>query len=201
MMLEGKNLCFGCVRKQDSKIMENVNFMLNAGERIGLSAPSGTGKTTLCKLLAGYEQPETGQVLLDGQPLHTYRGFCPVQMIWQNPELAVNPRLPLGKTLNEAGPVEERILRKLHIEPAWMKRYPRELSGGELQRFCIARALHPSVRFLLCDEISAMLDMITQVQLWDFLIEEAKQRGLGLLIVSHNRPLLDKLCSRIITDI
>ena len=78
-----------------------------------------------------------------------------------------------------------------------MGRFPAELSGGELQRFCIARALHPETRFLLCDEISAMLDLATQAQLWHFLIEEAERRNLGLLVVSHDSALLQRVCTRV----
>ena len=74
--------------------------------------------------------------------------------------------------------------------------YPQELSGGELQRFCIARALGPGTRYLLCDEITAMLDLITQAQIWDFLLREAERRNLGLLVVSHSAPLLERVCSR-----
>ncbi|MFR4972337.1 MAG: hypothetical protein ACLUB2_02480 [Butyricicoccus pullicaecorum] len=77
--------------------------------------------------------------------------------------------------------------------------FPRELSGGELQRFCVARALAVPVRFLLCDEISAMLDLVTQAQLWQFLLEEAQARDIGLVIVSHNSALLDHLCTRIVS--
>lgn len=195
MILEGKNLKFSYDNK--NKVINNLNITIRQGERIGLTAPSGRGKTTLCKLLAGYEGPKEGQVLLDGIPLSKYRGFCPVQMIWQHPESAVNPLLSLEKTLHEAGRAEERILNKLHIQPGWLKRFPKELSGGELQRICIARALHPQVRFLLCDEISAMLDLLTQAQLWEFLIREAGERNLGLLIISHNSVLLKRLCTRV----
>ena len=80
-----------------------------------------------------------------------------------------------------------------------MDRFPSELSGGELQRFCLARALHPGVRFLLCDEISAMLDLVTQAQIWKFLLEEAQRRGLGMLVVSHDEALLEKVCTRVET--
>ena len=87
----------------------------------------------------------------------------------------------------------------LHIEAGWLDRFPAELSGGELQRFCLARALHPATRFLLCDEISAMLDLVTQAQIWQFLLEEARRRQLGLLVVSHSDGLLQRVCTRIET--
>ena len=88
-------------------------------------------------------------------------------------------------------------MQALHIEKAWMNRYPAELSGGELQRFCIARALRPETRFLLCDEISAMLDLVTQAQIWRLLLEEAESRNLGLLVVSHDSALLRQVCTRV----
>lgn len=197
MILEVQNLSFA-YRKQKKgqrQVLQNLQLTLKSGDRMGITAPSGRGKTTLCKLLAGYERPDTGSILLDGKPLESFRGICPVQMIWQHPELAVNPLLPLEKTLEEAGTVEERVLRGLHIQREWLKRYPAEISGGELQRFCIARALQPSVKFLLCDEITAMLDLVTQAQIWNFLLKEARERNLGLLIVSHNTALLEQLCT------
>ena len=84
----------------------------------------------------------------------------------------------------------------LGIERDWLNRYPSELSGGELQRFCIARALGEKTRFLLADEITTMLDLITQSQIWHFLLEEIKGREIGLLVVSHSGPLLDQICTR-----
>lgn len=200
MTLEAQDLCFTYrqQKKEKESVLENMSLTLKSGDRTGISGPSGRGKTTLCKLLAGYERPDSGRILLDGKPVENCRGICPVQMIWQHPELAVNPLLRLDKILEEAGPVEERIRNGLHIQPEWLGRYPGELSGGELQRFCIARALQPPVRFLLCDEITAMLDLVTQAQIWDFLLSEARRRDLGLLIVSHNTALLEKVCTRVI---
>ena len=121
-----------------------------------------------------------------------------MQMIWQHPELAVDPLRTLGAALAEGWAVEDRVLEGLHIEPGWGKRYPSELSGGELQRFCVARALGPETRYLLCDELSAMLDLITQAQIWQFLLAEAERRSLGLLIVSHSPTLLERLCTRVV---
>lgn len=104
-------------------------------------APSGFGKTTLCQILAGYIKPASGQVLLDRNDIHKTQGYCPVQMIWQHPEKAVNPRLRMKDIIGEGDEIEERIINGLGIERDWFHRFPRELSGGEMQRFCIARAL------------------------------------------------------------
>ena len=197
MSLEARDITFRYPRRGSGPVLEGVSLALAPGERLGLFAPSGRGKTTLCKLLAGYERPGRGEVLLDGLPLSRYRGPCPVQLIGQHPETMLDPLLPLGRSLEEAGPADPRLLDELHIQPGWLTRYPGELSGGELQRFCIARALGPATRYLLCDEITAMLDLITQAQIWEFLLREGERRGLGLLIVSHNRPLLQRLCTRV----
>ena len=197
MSLEAKGLTFGYRRKGEA-VLTQVDLELRPRERLGLTAPSGRGKTTLCKLLSGYERPDAGEVRVDGRPLSAYRGACPVQMIWQHPELVVDPLRTLGATLAEGWAVEDRVLEGLHIESGWMRRYPSELSGGELQRFCVARALGPETRYLLCDELSAMLDLITQAQLWQFLLHEAERRDLGLLIVSHSPPLLERLCTRVV---
>ena len=78
-------------------------------------APSGFGKTTLCKILAGYEEPEAGEVLLDGKSLESYGGYCPIQMIWQHPEQAVNPRLRMSSVLAEGDNTDSEIIHKLGI--------------------------------------------------------------------------------------
>lgn len=199
MILEGKNLTFSYGGKKAAPVLDQVDISIGSGERVGLKGHSGRGKTTLCRLLAGYERPRKGEVLLDGKPLSSFSGPCPVQMVWQHPEMVVDPLLPLGVSLGEATPPDPNLISALHIREGWLTRYPSELSGGELQRFCLARALHPSVKFLLCDEITAMLDLVTQAQIWEFLLYEAKRRDLGLLVVSHNDALLERVCTRIVT--
>ena len=198
MILEAKNLTFRYPRQQGAPALERVSLTLEPGEQVGLSAPSGRGKTTLCRLLAGWEKPDRGQVLLDGAPLPR-RGFCPVQLLLQHPEEAADPLLKLKAALYEAGPVNREVLEGLRIQESWLERYPSELSGGELQRICVARTLRPELKFLLCDEASAMLDLITQAQLWRFLLDYAQAHRLGLLIVSHDLSLLNRLCTRILT--
>ena len=144
MSLEARGLTFRYPRRGKGPVLEHVNLTLEPGERVGLTAPSGRGKTTLCKLLAGYERPTAGEVLLDSLPLSQYRGACPVQMIWQHPETVLDPLLPLEVSLKEAGPVEERLLEELHIQPQWLRRYPQEPpAGGAAHPAPVAAPLPP----------------------------------------------------------
>lgn len=197
MILEAKNISF---RYGDNgrEILKDFSLKADSSERVGLAAPSGFGKTTLCKILSGYEKPDSGEILLDGKPLDQYGSYCPVQLIWQHPEQAVNPRLRMRAVLEEGDQVDPALVERLGIEKDWMNRFPVEISGGEMQRFCIARAMGKRTRFLLADEISTMLDLITQSQIWHFLIEETERRQMGMIVVSHSPELLERVCTRVI---
>lgn len=195
MGLEAKNVRFRYDRRQNW-ILEDCNLTVNKGNRLALFAPSGYGKTTLAMLLAGYLQPTEGEILLDGAPL-PLKGVCPVQLICQHPEKAINPRWRLKKVLEESGELRDDVLNAFGIERAWLERFPRELSGGELQRFCVARALMSGADYLICDEISTMLDVITQAQIWNVVLEEAEKRNMGIIAVTHNRHLANRICSKV----
>jgi peptide/nickel transport system ATP-binding protein len=196
MRLEAKNISFQYTKK-GNKILNNVNLVVKEGERVGLIGPSGYGKSTLGKILSGYELPVTGTVLLDGNPL-SLKGVCPVQLIYQHPDESINPRWKMGKVLEESNQLNEEVMDKLGIEREWLTRYPRELSGGELQRFSVARALSKSTRFLIADEISTMLDVITAAQLWNYILHESNARKMGLIVITHNMELAKRVCTRVI---
>ena len=197
MILEARNISFRYGEKS-REILKDFSLKAESTERVGLVAPSGFGKTTLCKILSGYEKHDSGQVLLDGKPLDFYGSYCPVQLIWQHPEQAINPRLRMRSVLEEGDNVSPDLIKRLGIEADWMNRFPAELSGGEMQRFCIARALGQRTQFLLADEISTMLDLITQSQIWHFLMDETEKRKIGMIVVSHSQELLEKVCTRIV---
>lgn len=195
-MLKAERLSFRYSR-QGAWIFRDVSLTLEAGEIVGLSAPSGRGKTTLGKALAGYLPPVEGRVLLDGAPLPK-SGYCPVQLIFQHPELSINPRWRMKQVLEEAFSPPKELLSALGIEPGWLTRWPHELSGGELQRFAVARALGPDTRYLVADEMTTMLDANTQAQIWQVVCDAARRRNLGVLAVSHEMPLLKRVCRRVI---
>lgn len=199
MKLEVKDLSFQY--KSGAKILDNLSFTIEKGERVGVTAPSGAGKTTLCSIIGGYRKPTSGTILLDGVDIHKQKrkGPNPIQMIWQHPEKSVDPNLKMKDTMAEAADLEGRIYDGIGIEKDWFNRYPAELSGGEIQRFCIARALMPTTRFLIADEISTMLDLVTQAQIWGFLLQEIKEREIGLLAVTHSDSLMDYVAERTIS--
>ena len=178
-------------------ILKDVGLTVEPSERVGITGPSGYGKSTLSKILAGYVKPDEGQVLIDDEPLSD-GGFLPVQMIYQHPEQAVNPRWKMERVLNECWHPDESVLRAMGIDKEWLKRRPSELSGGELQRFCIARVLAPETRVLICDEISTMMDVITQAQIWELILNISKERELGLVVITHSMALAEKVCDKVV---
>lgn len=194
MQFKAENISFRYHEKAPW-ILKDVSLSVKSGERVGIIGPSGCGKSTLAHIIAGYRKPVQGQVLLDGKLL-PQKGYCPVQMIYQHPELAVNPLWKMGKILTEGWNPDESLLKRMGIETSWMTRTPSELSGGELQRFCIARALSPETKFLVCDEITAMMDVITQAQIWQLLLEITEQNNMGIIVITHNMALADRVCSR-----
>ena len=194
MILECENLSknYGSL-----KALDELNLKLESGKIVGLLGPNGYGKTTLAMLLSGYIKPVKGEILIDGKVLPE-KGVCPVQLIHQHPERAINPRWRLKRVLEESGKIDADVLHAFGIEHEWLDRFPRELSGGELQRFCVARALMSGADYLICDEISTMLDVITQAQIWNVVLEEAKKRNIGLIAVTHNMHLAKKIATRIV---
>jgi peptide/nickel transport system ATP-binding protein len=178
-------------------LFRNVHLSVEPGEIVGITGPSGRGKTTFCKILAGFLKPSEGAVTVAGAPLPK-RGYHPVQLVFQHPEKSVNPRWKMEKILTEGWRPDEQLLQLLGIEKEWLTRWPNELSGGELQRFCVARALGPETRFLLADEMTTMLDAITQAQIWQAVLDIAQQRNMAVIVVSHDEKLIQRLCQRTI---
>lgn len=181
----------------DNYLFKDLELTVNPGEIVGLHGYSGSGKSTMAQIIADFLKPETGTVTVDGE--QKFRSMMhPVQLVWQHPEKTINPRWRMEKVLAEGGVSDEKLLMELGINREWLTRWPSELSGGELQRFCIARALHKNVKYIIADEMTTMLDAITQANLWKTMLRLAKERDIGILAISHDHQLLKKICDRII---
>ena len=194
-MLEAKDLSYRY--GEDSPVLRNVSLRVADGERLALLGPSGRGKSTLALLLAGYLPLQKGAITLDGASLPK-DCYNPVQLIYQHPEKAMDPRWKVGDTLREAWDVPEELLAAIGAEPNWLTRWPHELSGGQLQRLSILRSLSPKTRVLIADEITASLDPITQAQIWSVILREIEKNRTMLIAITHNEALAQRICKRMV---
>lgn len=195
MQLKAEGISFGY--SKEKLILKNTNFEINSGEVIGIKAPSGYGKSTLAKILSGYLNPVAGRVTIDDKAIPRV-GYHPVQLMFQHPEKAIHPKWTMKKVLEESGTIDYDLLEELGIETSWFNRLPHELSGGELQRFCIARILNSKTKFIIADEMTAMLDAVTQVQIWHKTISFAQQNCVGVVVISHDNHLMHRICDQIV---
>lgn len=194
--LEARNLTFGY--KKDKPIFEGLNFSVKSGEIVGLTAHSGFGKSTLCKLLSGYLKPLAGEILVDGVPFKVGTAYNPVQLVFQHPEKAVDFKWTMDKVINEAVPIDSAIFADMGLKQEWLERFPKELSGGELQRFSISRVLNENTKFLIADEMTTMFDTYTQAHIWKTVVKFVRENNLALILISHDRDLVKKLCDRVV---
>lgn len=184
------------IEQDKRQLWHNFSLNVSRGERVGISAPSGYGKTTLGRVLAGWQPYQQGCITLDDAaiPLH---GYCPVQLVPQHPELTFNPYRTTGQALRDAWNPDAEQLARFHVKAEWLTRKPNQLSGGELARIALLRALDPRTRVLIADEVTAQLDPHIQRDIWQQLIVESQQRPLSIIIFSHQRALLEQVCTRV----
>lgn len=193
-VFEARSLSFRWPRGR--QILDDVSFRVGAGEVVGLRGPSGTGKTTLARVVGGYLAPDAGEVLLDGRRLPS-QGLSPIQVVGQHAETTFNPRWRIGRSLAEGWAPDAATRALFGIRDAWLERFPHELSGGELQRAAVVRALAPSLRVLVTDELTASHDAITQGEIWRGLLDVARARGIAVIAVSHDAGLLRSIGARV----
>ncbi len=190
-VLAARGLWFGYA---DAWVLRGVDLEVRRGETVGLWGPSGCGKSTLGGLLAGRLSPDRGEIRT---PAPTSRAH-PVQLVSQHADRAVNPRWRIREVLAEASPDLEPVLASGLIAEEWLRAHPHELSGGELQRVNLARALLARPAYLVADEISASLDAITQVRIWEILLAGVRRGDHGVLAISHDAALLDAVADRVV---
>ncbi|MCW2257540.1 peptide/nickel transport system ATP-binding protein [Providencia alcalifaciens] len=194
-VLEIQNLC---IEQSGHVLWDNLSLVLRRHERLGISAPSGFGKTTLGRVLAQWQAPVQGTILFEGKPLKQ-TGYCPIQLIPQHPEKSFNPHRTIGASLHDAWKPDPDWLDQFSIKSEWLERRPNELSGGELARVALLRALDPRTKILIADEITAQLDAHLQKEVWQILIKLSQERSLAMIIFSHNNALLDKVSTSVWT--
>lgn len=196
--------------QQVRQVLRGVDLVVREGGCTGVVGPSGAGKSTLCRIALGLERPDGGTVRFMGRDVRNGLGHNRrhVQVVFQNSVNAVNPRLTVERIIAE--PLENftkldrrqrrsragELLEMVHLSPALLDRLPHRLSGGQLQRVCIARALAPSPRLILLDEALSSLDMPVQARLLDLLTELRRATGTAYLFVTHDVRLVPLFCDK-----
>ncbi|MCS5692261.1 ABC transporter ATP-binding protein [Cyanobium sp. FGCU-6] len=200
------------------KAVDGVSLRLHRQETIGLVGASGCGKSSLCRALMGLAPVRGGSVRLEGQDLRRLRGRAlqqarrRIQMVFQDPLACLNPQMAVGEAVadpllihglanrSEARERARAALAAVGLEPpeAFERRLPRQLSGGQQQRVAIARALILEPKVLLCDESVSMLDAEVQAEVLELLRRLQRERGLGLLFVTHDLAVASGFCHRVI---
>jgi len=188
--------------------LDGVSFTLEEGEALGLIGTSGSGKSTIARLLMGLEKPTRGKIFYKGRSLaslsHTEwkKMRLEVQMVFQDPTSSLSPRMSVEEILREPLIIQnkradlEEALETVALPSFFLKRHANELSGGQRQRIAIARALILRPKCLILDEPISALDVSVGAQIINLLIDLKKEFGLTLLFITHDLATLRYLCDR-----
>jgi peptide/nickel transport system ATP-binding protein/oligopeptide transport system ATP-binding protein len=195
--------------------VDDVDVTVDEGETVGIVGESGCGKSTTAKLILRLLAADTGSIFFDGFDflklgrtlLRRARGT--IQLVPQNPQTSLNPRLKIGTSIafnlkahgwarRDIGPRVESMLDRVGIDPAYATRYPHQLSGGQLQRVAIARALATDPKLVICDEAVSALDKSVQAQVLNLLTDLQRETGVAYLFISHDLAVVEHFSDRVV---
>jgi len=200
---------------QELVAVDNVSFVLNEGETLGIVGESGCGKTTLGRTILKLHPSNGGEIIFDGKDITNYSKSemrhirTDMQIIFQDPYSSLPPRSTVGDILSEPvlvhnivpkGEVRDYVLRlmdKCGLRDYYFERYPHEFSGGQRQRICIARALSVNPKLVICDEPVSALDVSIQAQIINLLKELQRSLGLTYLFISHDLSVVKFISDKI----
>ena len=209
---ENQKKIFGTERQQ---VLFDVSFHVEEGECLGILGESGSGKSTLGRVLCGLLKPDKGSVHLDGSRLYggkKNRDKTVMSVVVQDYTTSANPRFRVRDLIAEALTVREKtekskmdmerelehLLDLVGLDMGYRDRFPHELSGGQLQRVCIARAIAVNPRIILFDEAISSLDAHTQVQVMDLLKEIQRKRNLTYVFITHDLTSVTYICHNVL---
>ena len=192
-------------------VLQSCSLQIAAGEAVGLMGPSGCGKSTLARVLLRLLPTDSGRIIFQTQDVTqlSQKQLKPfrqqVQFISQRPESFFDPLLQLGASLREplhifdlpdSSEIIEAALATVKLSPALLDRYPHQVSGGEVQRLSIARALLLNPKLLILDEPTSMLDISVQAQILQLLKNIRRQEQMAFLFISHDKAVINYMCDR-----
>lgn len=208
------NKHFGFFNKKTNNVLKGVSLKLQEGECLGIIGESGSGKSTLGRAILGVEKPDKGSVILCGEDLYKSKNAdlrSNLSAVFQDYTSSVNPRFKVFDIIaeplrnlkkvkdNELKDTVRSLLDKVGLcGECFLERYPHELSGGQLQRVCIARAIACKPKFILLDEAISSLDVSTQVQILDLLVDLKNEFNLSYIFITHDLTAITYICDRVL---
>lgn len=196
--------------------LKNVSFSLRKNEVLGIIGESGSGKSTIAKLITGLYQPTGGNIFLGGRSIVRLKRqaqkevYTKVQMVFQDAVGSFNPRRKIGESISDtlcrlcgekkhtAGKEAARLLEDVGLPGDYAEKYPHELSGGECQRAAIARAMSVHPEILICDEATSALDVSAQAKIVELLMHLRRIHNVSILFITHDLPLVSNISDRIL---
>lgn len=195
--------------------VEDVSFSLSAGEKLAIIGESGSGKTTVARMIARLIPPTAGRIFFAGEEITQAKGkqlkkaYAQMQMVFQNPVDSFDPRCTLGDGIREslinhgrsraqANKITENLLALCGLPADFADRYPHEVSGGQCQRAAIARALAIEPQLVILDEATSALDVTVQAEVLSLLNRLQQDRGIAYLFICHDIALVQDFCDRVI---
>ena len=189
------------------QVLKGVSIQIQQGECLGIIGESGSGKSTLGKIILGLEQADSGEVIFS-QAMQALPAQQAMSVVFQDYNTSVNPRLTVREIINEPligeafskakrESILVSLLEEVGLTSSLLSRYPHQLSGGQLQRVCIARAIAPAPKFILLDEAVSSLDVSVQVQVLTLLQKLKAQRNISYLFITHDITVATFLCDRL----
>lgn len=196
--------------------LKNVSFSLRKNEVLGIIGESGSGKSTIAKLITGLYQPTGGNIFLGGRSIVRLKRqaqkevYTKVQMVFQDAVGSFNPRRKIGESISDtlcrlcgekkhtAGKETALLLEDVGLPGDYAEKYPHELSGGECQRAAIARAMSVHPEILICDEATSALDVSAQAKIVELLMHLRRINNVSILFITHDLPLVSNISDRIL---
>ncbi|MDO3676818.1 ABC transporter ATP-binding protein [Paenibacillus ehimensis] len=200
----------GLFSRERQTVLKNVSFECKPGECLGIIGESGSGKSTLGRLILGIEKPDRGAVLFEGKSVQDRRvRVGKISAVFQDYTSSINPFFTVEEAIMEPltlqGKVQtgdpskvDRLLHQVGLSPSYRTKYPHELSGGEAQRVCIARAIAAEPKCILFDEAISSLDGSVQIQVLELLKEFRKIYNMSYLFITHDIQAAAYICDRVV---
>ena len=200
----------GIFKSGKTLVLKGIDFDIEEGDCIGIIGESGSGKSTLSRLILGLEKPDSGTITIEGKSVKQWIKTNPGKMsvVFQDYTSSANPRYKIKDVLAEAlisiGKKESlekvciELLEKVGLNKNLMERYPHELSGGQLQRVCIARAIATKPKFIVLDEAISSLDVSIQAQVLELLEDLKEEMNITYLFIAHDLQAVANLCNKVL---